>query len=135
MARLTPSGELLCEAGLALDYLGVRWEDDVFLYGPPKDDDNGIACLTCPHKETCCPRAKYGRRVTLPFDTLPHIDAHDPPMAKRFRAMMTHRPAVERVIKRLKCDFSEPHLSKRGNAAFEARLNKTMIAFHLLLRA
>jgi len=134
MAKLTPYGELVCQAELSLDSLGVRWEDNVFLYGPPKAEDNSIACLTCPHKQTCCPRAKHGRRVTLPFDALPPLDAYDPPLAKRFRAMMTHRPAVERVIKRLKCDFSDPHLAKRGNAAFQARLNQTRIAFHLLLR-
>ena len=72
--------------------------------------------------------------MTLPFSVLPHIDPKDPPMARRFKAMMTHRPSVERMIKRLKCDLSDDRLKKRGNVAFQAYLDKTMIAFHILLR-
>jgi hypothetical protein len=72
--------------------------------------------------------------VTIPFTTLSHIDPKDPPMAKRFKAMMTRRPSVERIIKRLKCDLSDDRLKKRGNAAFQAYLDKTLIAFHILLR-
>jgi len=134
MGKLTPYGELLCLAEQTLEYLSVRWETGVFNYGPPRTEAGESACLTCPLKEACCPRATQGRRVTIPFDLLPHVDPHDPPMAKRFQAMMTHRPAVERVIKRLKYDVGDPHLTKRGNATFQARLNKTLLAFHLLLR-
>lgn len=134
MDRLTPYGELICLANHSLDYLSVRWKTGVFKYGPPQTETGESACLTCPLKEACCPRAAQGRTVTVPFDFLPHVDPHDPPMAKRFRAMMTRRPAVERVIKRLKYDVGAPQLSKRGNATFQARLDKTMIAFHLLLR-
>lgn len=134
MSQLTPYGELECQADRRLEYLGVRWNQEVFLYGPPQIPEGDVACLTCPLKETCCPRATHGRHVSLPFDSLPHINPEDPPMSKRFRAMMTLRPAVERVIKIIKCDLGDPHLSKRGNAAFQARLDKTLIAFHLLLR-
>jgi hypothetical protein len=35
-------------------------------------------------------------------------------MAKRFKAIMTGRPSVERMIKRLKCDLADERLSKRG---------------------
>ena len=44
------------------------------------------------------------------------------------------RPSVERMIKRLKYDLSDDRLSKRGNESFHAYLDKTMIAYHLLLR-
>ena len=64
----------------------------------------------------------------------PNIDADDPPMSKRFKALMTRRPSVERMIKQLKCDLSDDRLSKRGNDSFQAHLDKTMIAFHILLR-
>ena len=73
--------------------------------------------------------------MNISFDKLPHINPADPPMAKRFRAMMTRRPSVERMIKRLKCDLSDDRLKKRGNAAFQAYLDKTMIAFHMPLRS
>ncbi|CAB1081580.1 hypothetical protein D1AOALGA4SA_9230, partial [Olavius algarvensis Delta 1 endosymbiont] len=36
----------------------------------------------------------------------------DPPMAKRFKAIMTRRPSVERMIKRLKCDLGDDRLKK-----------------------
>jgi hypothetical protein len=55
-------------------------------------------------------------------------------MAKRFKAIMTRRSSVERMIKRLKCDISDDRLSKKGNLAFQAYLDKTMIDFHLLLQ-
>jgi hypothetical protein len=68
------------------------------------------------------------------FPLLPHIDSDDPPMAARFRSDMKLRPSVERMIKRLKCDLSDDRLKKRGNASFQAYLDKTMIALHILLR-
>jgi len=47
---------------------------------------------------------------------------------------MSRRTSVERMIKRLKCDLGNDSLSKRGNDSFHAYLDKTMIAFHVLLR-
>ena len=55
-------------------------------------------------------------------------------MTKRFKAIMRRRPSVERMIKRLKCDLGDGRLSKRGNESFQAYLDKTMIAYHLLIR-
>ncbi len=85
-------------------------------------------------KSECYPRASTGRTITISFDLLPHIDSTDPPMAKRCKAIMTRRPSVERMIKRLKRDSGDDRLSKRGNAAFQAYLDMTMIAFHSLPR-
>lgn len=72
--------------------------------------------------------------MVIPFQMLPHLFPDDPPMGKRYASMMTRRPAVERVIKRLKQDLGDDRLTKRGNPSFQARLDKTLIAFHLLLR-
>ncbi|MES9858938.1 MAG: hypothetical protein ABW166_20410 [Sedimenticola sp.] len=55
-------------------------------------------------------------------------------MAKRFKAIMTHRPSVECMIKRLKCDLGDDRLSQRGNDSFQAYLDKTAISYHLLIR-
>jgi hypothetical protein len=63
------------------------------------------------------------------------MDTQELPMAKRYKAIMSRRPAVERMIKRLKCDFGDDRLTKRGNDSFQAYLDKTMIAFHVLLRS
>ncbi len=55
-------------------------------------------------------------------------------MGKQFKAILTRRPSVERMIKRLKCDLGDAYLSKRGNESFQAYLDKTVIAYQLLIR-
>jgi hypothetical protein len=135
MDELTPYGELICHAGHTMEYLGARFDTECFVFGPPKNDFFGQAlCLTCAYKPQCCPNAKLGRSPTIPFELLSHIDPNDSQLSKRFRAIMTRRPAVERMIKRLKCDLSDDRLTKRGNASFQAYLDKTLIGFHILLR-
>jgi hypothetical protein len=134
MQKITPYGNMTCNAGFEMDYQGMRYESERFIFRAPLDENQNSVCLDCEHKPRCCPLSKKGRTVTIPFDSLPHIDPKDPPMSKRFKAMMTRRPSVERMIKRLKCDLSDDRLKKRGNAAFQAYLDKTMIAFHILLR-
>jgi hypothetical protein len=126
---------MVCVGDFEMDYHGIRYEAEKFIYKAPLDDRQKSVCLNCKNKAKCCPLSKKGRVVNISFDKLPHINPADPPMAKRFRAMMTRRPSVERMIKRLKCDLSDDRLKKRGNAAFQAYLDKTMIAFHMLLRS
>lgn len=134
MDRLTPSGNLICNGGFKMDYQGLRLDTEKFIYHAPVNDDNISVCSECDNKQSCSPASDKGRYVTIPFDMLPHIDTDDPPMSKRFKALMTRRPSVERMIKQLKCDLSDDRLTKRGNDSFQAHLDKTMIAFHILLR-
>jgi len=47
---------------------------------------------------------------------------------------MSKRPSVERMIKRLKCDLGDDRLTKLGNSAFQAYLDKTILAYVILLR-
>jgi len=134
MEKITPYGTVICMAGKEMEYQGMRIEHEKFIYSSPVDSCGVSGCLTCDHKIDCCPKAATGRTVTISFDLLPHIDSSDPPMARRFKAIMTRRPSVERMIKRLKRDLADDRLSKRGNTSFQAYLDKTMIAFHSLLR-
>lgn len=134
MDRLTPYGSLICRAGFEMEYLGLRSDTEKFIYHAPVNDDNLSVCSECADKPYCSPFSDNGRCVTIPFDALPHINTDDPPMAKHFKALMTRRPSVERMIKRLKCDLSDDRLTKRGNSSFQAHLDKTMLAFHILLR-
>ncbi len=135
MKKLTPYGNMFCEADFEMDFQGIRYESEKFIYQAPLNQGDKSVCLNCKNKSKCCPLSKKGRIINISFDKLPHINPGDPPMAKRFQAMMTRRPSVERMIKRLKCDLSDDRLKKRGNAAFQAYLDKTMIAFHILLRS
>ncbi|MCP5003731.1 MAG: hypothetical protein GY941_07220 [Planctomycetes bacterium] len=134
MEKITPYGVVICKGGHDMDYKGMRYEKEKFIYQAPTDSDGESVCSACRHQVECCPNSLTGRMINISFGLLPHIDTEDPPMAKRFKAIMTRRPSVERMIKRLKCDIGDDRLSKRGNLSFQAYLDKTMIAFHLLLR-
>ncbi len=135
MAKITASGNLICIGGFEMDYKGARFDFDKFIYQAPLDENKVSVCSGCLHKLTCSPQSTNGRAVTLSFDMLPSIEPDDPPMAKRFKAIMMRRPSVERMIKRLKRDLSDDRLRKRGNDSFQAYLDKTLIAYHMLLRS
>ena len=132
--KITPYGVPICFADYEMDYIGMRYENEKFIYQAPLDSYGSPVCLTCYNKDNCSPNSLTGRTINISFDLLPHIDPNDPPLAKRFKAIMKRRPSVERMIKRLKCDLGDDRLTKRGNDSFQAYLDKTMIAFHLLLR-
>jgi hypothetical protein len=134
MEKITPYGVPICKAAYEMDYQGIRYDSEKFIFKAPKDSEGNSVCKGCAFKTQCCPNAQDGRALTIGFDTLPNIDPEDPPMAKRFKAIMKRRPSVERMIKRLKCDLGDDRLSKRGNASFQASLDKSMIAFHVLIR-
>ncbi len=134
MEKITPYGVPICIAGYEMEYKGIRYDAGKFIYQAPTDDNNITVCLPCEHKINCCPNSNTGRTINISFDVLPQINPDDPPMAKRFKAILSRRTSIERIIKRLKCDLGDDRLSKRGNESFQAYLDKTMIAFHLLLR-
>ena len=135
MKSLTATGTLTCQADREMPFKGVRFETEKFLYESPRLSTGEVACLTCPLREMCCRRdTQGGREVEIPITRLPHIDPGDPPMSRRFKALMRHRTSVERAIKRLKLDFGDDHLARRGNDAFQAHLDRSLTALHLLLR-
>ncbi len=135
MASLTPTGVLQCLGGFELPYLGTRPSSERYLYGPPVDREGRVACATCPFRQQCCRRdSNLGRHVTIPFGYLPAINSQDPSMAKRFRRAIGQRTSIERAIKRLKMDLGSPQLTRRGHAAFQAHMDKSLLALHLLLR-
>ena len=134
MESLSPTGTLRCSQGHEMDYQAKR-KDISYNYGPPRDLQGEIRCYTCPIKSQCCHRDNTnGRHVTIPLEKLPCVSEDDPQMAKRFRKIMKKRPAVQRMIYRLKCILGDRYLSKRGNHNYQAFLDKAMLAFHFLLR-
>lgn len=135
--KISPQGIPTCIANYEMEYQGIRSHDEKFIFKAPADDNHQSVCIGCNQRYLCCNQSvneTSSRTVTIPFDFMPHIDPNDPPMAKRFKAIMTRRPSVERMIKRLKCDIGDSHLTKRGNDSFQACLDKTLIAYQLLLR-
>ena len=134
IAKITPFGYVICMDEKEMEYQGIRYELEKYIFSAPLLEDGTIACQKCNNKSECCPNAEKGRVAVIAFDLMPFIDPSDPPMAKRFKAMMKLRPSVERMIKTLKCDLADSRLSKQGNLSFKAYLDKTMIAYHQLLR-
>jgi hypothetical protein len=134
MEKLTPAGKLFCAEGHEMEFKGCRTSASLFIYGAPVIDGD-VACSRCPRKPVCCPNAgSSGRTTQIPFSMLPHVNPDDPYMATRFKSVMKKRTSVERMIKRVKCDLGSDRLGKRGNKSFQAYLDKTLIAYHILLR-
>jgi hypothetical protein len=134
MDKLTPFGNLYCENGYEMDYKGTRILVEKFIYSSPCTSDGKPVCVDCSCKQSCSPNSKTGRTVQIDFDLLSGIDPNDPPMAKRFKAMMKFRPSVERVISVLKKQLGDDRLTIRTNSSFQALLDKTLIVYHQLLR-
>jgi len=135
IAAISPYGTVTCKGGYEMQYQGRRKNEGVYIFTAPKDSAGQSVCVSCPLNSECCNNANTtGRRVQLSWDDFPAINPNDPQIATRFKEIMKQRPAVERMIKRLKCDISSPYLKKRGNKAFQAYLDKTMMAYHILLR-
>ena len=134
VAKITPYGVPVCLAGHDFDFKGTRKNEKKFIFGPPPPVDGHTPCIDCHHKAECCPNATTGRHITLPYEKLPFIDPKDPPLAKRYRKLLAKRTSIERLIKILKCDLGDDTLSKRGNDAFQARLDKTLFAYFILLQ-
>jgi hypothetical protein len=118
-----------------MDFLGTRNSAGTYLYGPPVKNGEERYCAECPLKSRCCRKNNAtGRHPTIPFEALPHLSPANPPMAKRFKERMKKRPAIERIIFQLKCRLGDRYLHKRGNHNYQATLDKSMLAFHLLIR-
>ena len=46
---------------------------------------------------------------------------------------MARRTGIERIHKLMKFDHGDDRLTKRGTPSFQARLDKTLLAMHVLL--
>lgn len=150
--HLTNLGVPVCRAGFPFDFIGCRHEEKRFLFQAPdapteKEADVGPGaqgaifssetaqpiCAGCPLKGECCRDGAQRRNVSIPFDRLPWIDPAFPQLSIRFEKEMAQRTVIERLHKLMKDDFGDENLTKRGTKAFQARLDKTKLAMHLVL--
>jgi hypothetical protein len=131
--HITPAGTPVCQAGYPFDFLGCRHEAKRFLFRAPEDVQGLPVCRDCALREGCYRGAKGARQITVPFARLPWIDPQFPQLSRRFAKVMAKRTAIERLHKLMKYDYGDERLTKRGNAAFQARLDKTLLAMHLVL--
>jgi hypothetical protein len=131
--HITPTGTPVCRAGYPLEFLGCRHDTKRFLFRAPDDAQGVPVCRNCSLREGCYRGDEGARQITVPFARLPWIDPEFPQLSLRFAKVMAKRTAIERLHKLMKYDFGDERLTKRGNAAFQARLDKTLLAMHLVL--
>jgi len=131
--HLTPRGLPVCRAGYPFELLGVRHDTKHFLFAAPKDELGQSVCQGCDLREGCYRGQSGGRQVTIPQSRLPWLDPECPQLSKRFLKAMARRTSIERLHKLMKWDLGDEQLTKRGNDAFQARLDKTLLAMHVLL--
>ncbi|MBC8374045.1 MAG: transposase [Planctomycetes bacterium] len=131
--HLTPIGIPICRQGYPLDFLTCRHDTRKFVFQAPSGEDGIPVCRQCPARSQCYRGNAGARRVTIGFERLPWLDPEFPQVSKRFAKVMARRTVIERLHKLMKYDFGEDRLSKRGTKAFQARLDKTLLAMHLTL--
>lgn len=131
--HITPTGTPVCQAGYPFDFLGCRHDTKHFLFRAPDDAQGVPVCRDCSLREGCYRGDEGARQITVPFARLPWIDTEFPQLSRRFAKVMAKRTAIERLHKLMKYDYGDERLTKRGNAAFQARLDKTLLAMHLVL--
>jgi hypothetical protein len=130
--RITPGGTPFCIAGFPFDFLGCRHDSERFLFRAPNLPDGTPACSGCDLAPECLARGER-RHIAIPFERLPWINPDNPHLSVRFRKLMAKRPAIERIQKLMKFDYGDDRLTKRGSAAFQARLDKTLLTMHAVL--
>ena len=130
---MTPRGVPVCQAGFPLDLLGFRRDTERFVFVAPQTPSGESVCGGCDLRDGCYRGQSGGRRVTIAADRLPWLDRELPQLSKRFAKAMARRTGIERIHKLMKFDYGDDRLTKRGTASFQARLDKTLLAMHMLL--
>jgi hypothetical protein len=133
MDHITNLGVPVCAAGFPFDFLGCRHTDERFLFRAPDDEEGKPVCEGCSRAMDCLRAGSSRRHVTVPFERLPFLDPEFPYLSRRFQLAMARRTVIERLHKLMKFDYGDGRLTKRGNAAFQARLDKTLLTMHLVL--
>jgi hypothetical protein len=131
--HITPIGIPVCRQGYPLEFLTCRHDTRKFVFQAPWGEDGIPVCWQCPVRSQCYRGNAGARRVTIGFERLPWLDPEFPQVSKRFAKVMARRTVIERLHKLMKFDFGDDRLSKRGTKAFQARLDKTLLAMHLTL--
>jgi hypothetical protein len=131
--HLTPRGVPVCQAGYPFDLLGFRKDTERFLFQAPQDTSGQSVCLECPQRTGCYRGDTKGRVVTISPERVPWLDRDFPQLSKRYAKAMARRTSIERLHKLMKFDLGDDRLTKRGNSEFQATLDKTLFAVHVLL--
>jgi hypothetical protein len=131
--HLTPRGVPVCQAGYPFDLLGFRKDTERFLFQASRDSDGEFVCTECSQRGDCYRGVSNGRVITISPDRVPWLDRDFPQLSKRYAKAMARRTSIERLQKLMKFDLGDDRLTKRGNDSFQANLDKTLFAMHVLI--
>lgn len=133
MDHITPTGTPVCRAGYPLDFRGCRHDTKRFLFRAPNDAQGVPVCQDCALRGGCYRGHAGARQITVPFTRLPWIAPEFSQLSRRFTKVMAKRTAIERLHKLMNVRLRRRAAYPRGNAAFQARLDKTRLAMHMVL--
>ena len=131
--HVTPLGTPVCVAGYPFELLGTRKETGQFLFVAPDDAEGVPVCTGCPERADCIRFSAERRHLSVPCSKLPFMDPKLPHLSKRFARLTAKRTVIERIHKLVKFDYGDDRLTKRGTAAYQATLDKTLLAMHVVL--
>jgi hypothetical protein len=131
--HVTPTGTPVCRAGFPFDLLGTRKETGHFLFTAPDASEGVPVCTDCALREDCIRPNAERRHISIPCEMLPFMDPVLPHLSKRFARLTAKRTVIERIHKLMKYDYGRERLTKRGTAAYQATLDKTLLAMHIVL--
>ena len=124
---------MVCRAGFPFELLGFRQDTECFIFTATQATPGELVCLGYALRSGCYRGESSGRRVTIAANRLPWLDREFPQLSKRFSKEMARRTRIERIHKLMKFDHGDDRLTKRGTSSFQARLDKTLMAMHVLL--
>jgi len=131
--HVTKAGTPVCRARFPFDFLGCRHEPGKFLFRAPDDAEGDPVCASCSEREGCLRRDGERRHLSIPFSRIPAINPEFSHLSRRFLKLMAMRTVIERIHKLMKFDYGNPRLTKRGTESFQATLDKTLLAMHLVV--
>jgi hypothetical protein len=131
--RVKRNGVPVCEAGFPFDFVGRRIAEERFLFRAPDDSDGKPVCEGCEHRSVCLTKGGSRRHLSFPYHRLGMIDPEAPHLSVRYLKKLARRTVIERIHKLMKFDFGDERLRRRGSTAFQAMLDKLLLAMHLAI--
>jgi hypothetical protein len=124
-----------CIAERPMAYRGKDQKRRQYRFGCPAfDAESGK--VDCPRQGQCCPNpGREGRQVRIEADQTPQVDWDNPQHGADFKRRYAGRTAVERTIGRSKRSLPFERHWGRGRASHVGHLAKTVLAFHVFVRA
>lgn len=133
--HIDPYGVPHCVAEKPMLYRGKDEKRRQFRFGCPAFDAE-TGKVSCLKQGQCCPNpGREGRQVRIDAARTPQVDWDNPQHGADFKRRYAGRTSVERSIGRSKRSLPFERHWGRGRASHVGHLAKTVLAFHVFVRA